>query len=113
MDKEMLQELGRQFGMALDWSKNSAVPYLQDLAARVIQYERITSIAWLVSAVIVFIGVCFLLYRSIKERVDDLIFIGLICILFVLICVVGNQINDLILCATLPEKIILYYLQNG
>lgn len=39
INEQTLQELAKQFGLALDWSNNNVIPYLQDLAQRVITYE--------------------------------------------------------------------------
>lgn len=39
INEQTLQELAKQFGLALNWGDKNVIPYLQDLAKRVITYE--------------------------------------------------------------------------
>ena len=58
INEQTLQELAKQFGLALDWSNNNVIPYLQDLAQRVITYEFRSSIFWIViGAIFILIGI--------------------------------------------------------
>ena len=59
INEQTLQELAKQFGLALDWSNNNVITYLQDLAKRVITYEFRSSIFWIV------IGVIFILVGAV------------------------------------------------
>ena len=43
---KVLDDLCRRFGIAVDWTSENVLPYLQDLCSRYIQYEVFTSIAW-------------------------------------------------------------------
>lgn len=40
---EVLDALCAKFGIAVDWTSQNVVPYLTDLAARIITYEISTS----------------------------------------------------------------------
>ena len=110
INEQTLQELAKQFGLALDWSNNNVIPYLQDLAQRVITYEFRSSIFWIVIGVIIIligVGAMFLTLHS----ADEWFFVVIIAWV-VGVTIIGNQINDIILCGTLPEKIILRYIQT-
>ena len=52
---EVLDALCEKFGIAVDWTSQNVMPYLTDLAARIITYEIWTSAAWIVIAAIVFL----------------------------------------------------------
>lgn len=116
INEQTLQELAKQFGLALDWSNNNVIPYLQDLAQRVITYEFRSSIFWIVIGVIfILIGIIAVVLAA-RSDIDDIIgFAILVAILlwFVGIVIIGAQINDIILCGTLPEKILLRYIQSN
>ena len=53
---KILDDLGRRFGVVIDWSSENIMPYLQDLMQRYINYEVMTSVMWIVVALIVIIG---------------------------------------------------------
>lgn len=118
MDKALLQKLAEQFGLALDWGNENIIPYLQQLAERVVKYEIGQSIFWLVIGVIFLIlGVTFIVLGV--KKFDDwleeasILFVAF-GIFFIIIagCVICQQINDLILCKYLPEKILLRYVNT-
>lgn len=115
INEQTLQELAKQFGLALDWSNNNVIPYLQDLAQRVITYEFRSSIFWIViGAIFILIGIVIVILE-IRSGVDDVIGFTVFVAVFLWfagIWIVGAQINDIILCGTLPEKILLRYIQT-
>jgi hypothetical protein len=100
--KELLEELGKQFGLIVDWSNSNVMPYLQDLSSRVVRYELITSICWAVVGIIIGIAGIILILRGFKRAVDKgagfdaemEVFIGAIMI-FVAIVIVSFQIRDI------------------
>ena len=115
INEQTLQELAKQFGLVLDWSNSNVIPYLQDLAQRVITYEFRSSIFWIViGAILILIGIIAVVL-AVHSTCDDAM--GFACIAVVIlwlagIWIIGAQINDIILCGTLPEKIILRYIQT-
>lgn len=116
MDNEMLRKLAEQFGLALDWGSENVVPYLQQLAERVVKYEVSQSIFWLVVGVLlVLMGIAsfILAFKGdfSDEAVGCLIILGF-CGVIIGIVIAGCQINDLIECKYLPEKILLRYVNN-
>ena len=44
----VINDLCQKFGIAIDWTAESVLPYIEDLCARYIQFEIQTSIAWIV-----------------------------------------------------------------
>jgi len=116
MDNILLQKLAEQFGLALDWGSDNVIPYLQELAGRVVKYEASQSIFWIVVGVlIVIIGIISLASGCKSDFSDEtqaaLCIVGIILII-VGIPIIGCQINDLILCKHLPEKILLRYVNS-
>ncbi len=49
---KILDELGKRLGIAIDWSNENIMPYLQDLMGRFIAYKNIQAVLWiLISAI--------------------------------------------------------------
>lgn len=108
---KMLDDLGKRFGIVIDWSSENVMPYLKDLISRYIDYEVMTSIAWIVIGVILLIGGIIFTIVFVKNDCDcaPLISLG------VAICgaiVIGVQVFDIITCYTIPEKAIIEYINS-
>ena len=115
MTEQMLQELGSRFGLALDWSNENFIPYLKELAVRVVNYENGQSILWIVIgiALIIFgIAIIFLEARRAINGDGFFTFFGAVSVIAGL-SIVCCQINDILLCKYLPEKIILRYIKSN
>ena len=54
---KILDDLGQRFGVAIDWSSQNVMPYLQNLMSRFVKYETATSILWMLLGVII-LSVC-------------------------------------------------------
>lgn len=108
---KLLDDLGRRFGIAIDWSSQNVMPYLQDLMSRYIDYEVMTSIAWIVIGAILLIGGIVFTIIFVKNGRDcaPLISIGIAIGGVVLI---GVQVFDIITCYTIPEKAIIEYINS-
>ena len=121
----ILDDLAYRFGVAIDWTSENIIPYLQDLCSRFIKYEIFTSIGW-IGIMIVIISVCGIIAGIIHKKAcadnvdpyNDIVFIniaakvtmGFLGIIF--IAVVGHQIFDIIEALTLPEKTIFEFIKN-
>lgn len=118
---KVLNALCEKFGIAIDWSSQNIIPYIQLLSKRCVNYEIGTSIMWfIIGVVMILVGIALvkrvLLNRKIIKEVADGYFdvddLSAICILVTVICfVLGTlliilQTYDLITCFTFPEKII-------
>ena len=49
---KVLDNLGEKFGIAIDWTNQNVLPYLQDLMSRFIAYKNISAIMWIVVSII-------------------------------------------------------------
>lgn len=121
MSTEMLQKLAEKFGLMLDWSSSTAIPYLQQLAERVVRFEVGQSIFWMIIGIIfiiVGIGLFVFVYKKYKAEEyfdEEILFwislVGVICVVAGVI-IVGCQVYDLVTCYYLPEKILFRYVSK-
>ncbi len=112
---QVLQELGKQFGLMIDWSNENIIPYLKELAQRVVQYEIWQSRFWLIIGVLaIILGIIFIILelKCVFDSDGFLFFIGIVLII-IGICIICFQINDILLCKYLPEKILLRYAKQN
>ena len=105
---KVLNELCDKFGIAIDWTSDNVVPYLQDLMVRYSKYVCYTSIMWLIIGLIMIVIFGVLLYKYLKQEYRD----GLITFLLGCGMLLGawdtvNQIMDIIEITTIPEKAII------
>lgn len=122
---KVLDTLAEKFGMAVDWTSSNILPYMQELAGKVVRWEIATSIMWLVLAVILLFSTIFWIqfikyankkYNENKKSDWDiarfLFVIAAVCsvIFGSIVCI--QQIYDIITCYTFPEKILLDFVSN-
>ena len=48
---KVIDELGKRFGIVIDWSNQNIIPYLQELLKRFICYRNITACAWIIISI--------------------------------------------------------------
>lgn len=119
----ILNYLCQKFGIAIDWTSENVMPYLQDLAARYIKYEVFTSIAWigLFVAITVLAGIVWAISGTVSVKcvrndiAQGICYMSIIVFwfAFALCIIVGMaQAYDIIECYTIPEKVILEYLKQ-
>ena len=105
---EVLDYLGEKFGIAIDWTSNNVLPYLQTLADKFIKWEISTSIVWIVIAAFVIVAMIVLInlkgIREINEEIDGMLWIPIIVSIIVSFIVICIQIFDIIECNIFPEK---------
>ena len=112
---EILDYLGSKMGLAIDWTSENVLPYVDQLFNKFISWQIATSIAWIVIGVIIFlIGLLFIKFvKYCSEEIDEFLgFILLIVTLFLLISpviIIPTQAFDIIECKTFPEKVIYDY----
>jgi hypothetical protein len=56
---KILDDLGRRFGIAIDWTKENVMPYIEELCQRIIKFETVSYVFWIILCVlgiVVFIG---------------------------------------------------------
>lgn len=113
---EILNAITSKIGIAVDWTSNNVMTYVQDLIPRLMRYEIATSIAWIVFMILLTTA-SFLILKSSKRKTregkyedDAAVFFSslMFCIfLTVTVFVVVNQTMDIIAAYTLPEQVIL------
>lgn len=118
---KVLDHLCDKFGIAIDWSSNNVMPYLQDLMVRITKYVIYTNILWLVISILIIGATVFALVKIIKvtreNRYDWDLIIGIssligsiIIIIFFLTGMYACQ--NLIEVNTVPEKYIIEMIRN-
>ena len=127
---KILDDLSQRFGIAIDWSSQNVLPYLQDLMTRLIQYKNIQAIIWIVVSVIMFILVGIVLkvvlkyigkyYDSLDSHLYDedrvfakgfaLFIAGIFIFAFILVIILN--IRGLIQNIYLPEATIIEYIKS-
>ena len=104
---EVFNYLGEKMGVAIDWTSSTALPYVEELCGRYINWEIATSIAWIIIAFIAMI-----ISMIINKKCDLEGFETILCVAAVAIgiYVIGEQIFDIIRCVYLPELQIYEYI---
>ena len=113
---EVLDYLGEKFGIAIDWTSNNVLPYLQALVDKFIKWEISTSILWIAIAAFIIVMTITLInlkgFREINEETYGMLWVpaGLLILgFFVVICV---QIFDIIECNIFPEKVLYDFIKT-
>lgn len=127
---KILDDLSQRFGIAIDWSSQNILPYLQDLMTRLIQYKNVQAILWIVVSVIMFIVTGIVLkvvlkyigkyYDSLDSHLYDedralakglaWFIAGIFIFAFILVMILN--IRGLIQNICLPEATIIEYIKN-
>ena len=133
---KVLDYLGEKFGVAIDWTQENVLPYLQDLLSRFAGYRITVSVFWIIAA----IAGCFLtgylgkrMVASLKtareKKVDTLLFetwgdsinptvlgifaiLGSIALVVTSICVFFCFAEELIKWIFIPELPMIEYLKG-
>ena len=131
---KVLNHLGDQFGVAIDWSSANVMPYLNDLMSRMIKYGIYINIYHIIYAIFitaVFIIVTIVLYKIAckmilrseenEEHVNSAkilstaFAISLVTTVIVALIEIGNIkdcIADIIELNTVPEKYVIEIIQD-
>lgn len=122
----VLNDLCAKFGLAIDWSAENVVPYIQDVCSRLVRYEVLTSIAVCVVFASV-LGVMYGMWQYFEKRAqkelekrsysgysESAMFFQVVfwIFVFVYIIILSCQIFDIIGCLTIPEKMIFEYVSS-
>ena len=110
---KVLDDLSERLGIAVDWTSQNVLPYLQELCDKYISYEIWTSAVYilicLTSAILMLYGISKL--HDILNDVDDgFLFIVFGIVLIVSLVVMVVQIFDIVTALTFPEKLIYEYI---
>lgn len=126
---QVIDALCEKLGIAIDWTGENVIPYLETLCGKLISYEIGTSIAWMVIWVVLSVG-CMVATKKFypvfkngleKDKTNYDIgwslasvfsIIALAIIHLTTIIVVGTQVMDIVKCLTFPEMYVFEYVQN-
>lgn len=118
---KVLDEVGKRFGLAIDWTQANIYPYVQQLGQRIVNYELWTSVVWVVLSLVFIILSVKLFKKSIKDvksEDEGIWFLGLwecglgIVGIITFSIVVVFQVFDVVTCLTLPEKVIFEFMRQ-
>ena len=121
---KVLDELGKRFGIVIDWSNQNIIPYLQELLKRFICYRNITACVWIILSIAMTIsgvGMIRALNRWRKSDdygdYDDDMLVGLGYIFSVFIVALGigliiGNMFEIIKNVCMPEMVIYEYITN-
>lgn len=119
MSKEIIaifDDLSERFGIAIDWTSENVMPYLQELFAKFISWEMATSIAWICTSVALMLLLSLLMFVSYKKDIEELFAILIVPWIIGIILTVGIvcvQTFDIIECKTFPEKVLIDYIDHN
>ena len=123
---KVLDDLGDRFGIAIDWTSENVLPYLQNLMDRFITYNIAMNILYIVVYAIIIVGAIIgipKISRYAKEKIkedprsDWDCGVVIINVLWVIASILSTtyllrSISDIIRCVTIPEVVIFNYLQQ-
>lgn len=118
---KVLDNLAQKFGIAIDWTSQNILPYLQDLMGRYISLQNSYAIIWIVISIIMIIGSIILIRICLKATKkpynidEDVIAWGLmlsIISIIIFVVVLFANIFGLLQNIFAPEITILEYLKT-
>ena len=112
---QVIDKLCEKFGMAIDWTGENVIPYIETLGQKLFTYEIVTSVAWM--AIWLIIAICLvvvtkkvILMCKRNDFSEDFCFFVTFALIFtsifiypITITTIVTQIMDIIKCATFPE----------
>lgn len=124
---KVLDELGKRFGIVIDWSNQNIIPYLQELLKRFICYRNITACVWIIISIILIIlgviGIKLLNKWRKSDNYDEdfcsdddmLAALGYIASIFIIMLGIGiiiGNILGIIKNIYMPELVIYEYIKT-
>lgn len=127
---KVLDAFSQKFGIAVNWTSENIMPYLQQLGDKCVRYKIATSVVWLLFGI-----VCLILVKPLfkkgsyyfnkvrKEKMDavseefySMLYtgayaIGASCIVIGVFLLVTQTI-DIVTCVAFPEKVVIDELQS-
>ena len=68
---KVLDNLAQKFGVAIDWTSQNILPYLQDLMSRYISLQNAYAVTWIVISTIILIISFIIMFKSINKIKKD------------------------------------------
>lgn len=122
---KVLDELGKRFGIVIDWSNQNIIPYLQELLNRFICYRNITACVWIIVSIAMAIsGVVIFKFLNKWRKSENynndyydevLAAVGYIFLIFIIALAIGSIIGNILGIAKnicMPEMVVYEYIKN-
>lgn len=121
---EALDALCQKFGIAINWTSDNILPYVEDLAKNAVRYELYTSLLYSIifaigmAILIVFIRLIWCWLKKDEPADDESIGIAGTFFVIFLICSITcfvlllSQLVDIITCFIFPEKVVYDIISN-
>ena len=123
---KVLDDLGDRFGIAIDWTSENVLPYLQNLMDRFITYNIAMNILYIAVCAIIIVGSIIgipKISRYAKEKIKEdprsdwdcgVVIINVLWVIASILSTTSllRSISDIIRCVTIPEVVIFNYLQQ-
>lgn len=122
----VLDALCEKFGIAINWTEENVIPYVEVLCRKLITYETVNSIIWLVFDILILIAIALLIKKIGPRAVSGAFYeeelgwifvfvVGGIVMGIATIVAISNiacQIEDITKCTLFPEMYIFEYLKT-
>lgn len=118
---KVLDYLGSQFGLAIDWTSGNISPYLSELSNKYINWRISSGIFYLILSVVMIL-IATLLWIASNKKYDGhsdwedfiRILVGIVCSFVIGIFFIVLLVNcyDIIKCCTFPEIAIAEYIKS-
>ncbi len=102
---KVLEYLCTKIGLTIDWTSSNVLPYVEQLCGKFVKWEIGTSITWIGIAIITTIIALIFSKMVDFDGFENVIFWGAVC-------VIGEQVFDIVECYTFPEKAVYDYIQS-
>lgn len=123
---KVLDELGKRFGIVIDWSNQNIIPYLQELLKRFICYRNITACVWIIiSIAMMIVGAIMIKFLNKWRKSDNydtgynddetLAGLGYVFSIFIIAIGIGLIIGNILGIAKnicMPEMVVYEYIKN-
>ena len=125
---QIIDALSEKFGIAIDWTSQNVMPYIENLMSRIVSYEIGINIFWMIFCPLMFVAFCLpgriLTRKSLEAYNDDWCesaggIIGLICYIVAIgwliatLVVVPTGVVRIVECVNIPEKVFFDYIKNA
>lgn len=124
---KVIDELGKRFGIVIDWSNQNIIPYLQELLKRFICYRNITACVWIIISIAMTISGVVMIrflnkwiksdnydkdYCSYDEMLAALGYMFSICIIALGIGLIIGNMFGIVKNICMPEMVVYEYIKN-
>lgn len=123
---KVLDDLGDRFGIAIDWTSENVLPYLQNLMDRFITYNVAMDILYIAVYAVIILGAIIgipKISRYAKKKMEEnpisdwdcgVVVLNVFWVIASILSTIFllDSISDIIRCVTIPEVVIFNYLQQ-